>query len=427
VIRPAAAALKEPRVSDDGNLPGKWTLLAFLWGCYVLNHADRQVVYTLFPALQEQFGFSDAILGLTGALFLWVYAVSSPVSGVLGDRLSRIGLVVSSLAVWSTFTLLSGMSQGAVSLLTCRALLGVSESLFMPAAYALMANAHGTKTRSRAIAIFATSQMVGVAAGGSVSGYLAEHVNWRVSFWALGAAGLLFAIPLWHFLRRLPPAIREGNRSRTTAPVSHNFRRLLGIPCLLATTMFIAMGTFGVFLVYTWLPTFLYDKFSLGLSSAGFEASVYPQIGTVIGLLAGGTLADRLYLRWRSVRFWIVVAAFVAAAPCMYLIGSSSTLAITRLAAVGFGLFAGFIIANQVPAAFEVVPASLRATTIGITNFVGAAASGFAPFLGGMARKTIGVDYVMTLTAVIFLCTAVVLAIVVIRHFERDHLQAQEL
>lgn len=424
---PVAPARLGTLPDTSPQLAGKWTLLAFLWGCYVLNHADRQVVYTLFPALQAEFSFSDAVLGLTGALFLWVYAISSPLSGVLGDRLSRIGLVVASLAVWSTFTLLSGFAQGTASLLTCRALLGVSESLFMPAAYALMANAHGTGTRSRAIAIFATSQMVGVAAGGSASGYLAEHLNWRVSFWVLGATGLLFAFPLWRFLRALPTEIREGNRSRATAPAAHNFRRLLGIPTLLATVGFISMGNFGVFLVYTWLPTFLYDKFSLGMARAGFEASVYPQIGTVIGLLAGGTLADRLYFRWHSARFWIVIAAFLAAAPCMYLIGSSSTLAITRIAAVGFGLFAGFIIGNQAPAAFEVVPPSLRATTIGITNFVGAAASGFAPFLGGIARKTFGVHHVMTVTAVIFVCTALMLAIVVTRHFTHDHKNVYEL
>jgi predicted MFS family arabinose efflux permease len=409
------------------NTSAKWTLLFFLWCCYVLNHADRQVVYTLFPALQQQFGFSNAILGLTGALFLWVYAISSPLSGVLGDRLSRIGLVTASLAVWSTFTVLTGFAQGTVSLLACRALLGVSESLFMPAAYALMANAHGPETRSRAIAIFATSQMVGVAAGGSASGYLAEQLNWRFSFWMLGAAGILFSLPLWRFFRSLPWEIREGNRNSQATPPSRNFGRLLSIPTLLATTLFIAMGNFGVFLVYTWLPTFLYDKFSLGLARAGFEASVYPQIGTVVGLIAGGTLADRLYLRWKPARFWIVVIAFLAAAPCMYLIGSSSTLAMTRIAAVGFGVFAGFIIGNQAAAAFEVVPAPLRATTIGITNFVGAAASGFAPFLGGVARNTFGVHHIMTLTAVVFVCTAIILALVTARCFERDYLRAQEL
>ena len=160
----------------------------------------------------------------------------------------------------------------------------------MPAAYALMANAHGPDTRSRAIAMFGTSQMVGVAVGGSASGYIAEHLNWRVAFWVLGATGVLFAFPLWIFLKRLPESIREANRSRQTPNVGRDFRRLLQIRCLMATTMFIAVGNFGVFLVYTWLPTFLYDKFSLGLARAGFEASVYPQIGTVIGLVAGGAL-----------------------------------------------------------------------------------------------------------------------------------------
>jgi hypothetical protein len=96
------------------------------------------------------------------------------------------------------------------------------------------------------------------------------------------------------------------------------------------------------------------------------------------------------------------------------------------MAAAGFGFFAGFIIANQAPAAFEVVPPALRATTIGITNFVGAVASGFAPFLGGVARKTFGVHHVMTVTGLMFLGTALILAIVIARHFERDHRQAYE-
>ncbi|MDQ2899836.1 MAG: MFS transporter, partial [Acidobacteriota bacterium] len=121
----------------------EWQLVAFLWFCYVLNHADRQVVYSLFPALQKTFGYSDALLGLTGALFLWVYGLCSPIAGIWGDRLPKPRLVVGSLVFWSTFTVLTGLSPNGSFLLVCRALLGVSESLFMPAAYALMAAAHG--------------------------------------------------------------------------------------------------------------------------------------------------------------------------------------------------------------------------------------------------------------------------------------------
>src|ERR1051325_2124860 len=131
-------------------LAPEWKLIAYLWLCYLLNHADRQVVYSLFPALQKEFGYSDAVVGLTGALFLWVYGLCSPMAGILGDRLSKTRLIVASLGIWSAFTLLSGFSPNGAFLLVCRALLGVSESVFMPAGYSLMAAAHGPQTRSQA-------------------------------------------------------------------------------------------------------------------------------------------------------------------------------------------------------------------------------------------------------------------------------------
>ena len=101
----------------------------------------------------------------------------------------------------------------------------------MPAAYALMANAHGPDTRSRAIAMFGTSQMVGVAIGGSVSGYIAQHLE--LARLVLGARLYrtpvrLSALALPH---SLPEFIREGNRSQAERNAGRDFRRLLGIPC----------------------------------------------------------------------------------------------------------------------------------------------------------------------------------------------------
>lgn len=404
----------------------EWTLLAFLWVCYVLNHADRQVVYTLFPALQREFGFSDTVLGLTGALFLWVYGLCSPVAGILGDRWSKTKLIAGSLIIWSFLTLLSGLSPNGSFLLVCRALLGVSESMFMPAAYALMANAHGPATRSKAIGIFGTSQLVGVALGGSISGLIAERLHWRISFLLLGSAGILFALPLARHLHRLPLSFHEGTSTDREPASLSSFIRLVRIPSLRIVTVFVACATFGLFLVYTWLPTFLYDKFSLGLARAAFEASVYPQVGTLAGLIVGGTLADRYYARVKAARFWIILIAFLGAAPSIYLIGTSESLAATRLAGVAFGFFSGFIAGNQAAASFDVVPASLRASTIGLLNFLGAAVAGFAPFLGGMARRTIGVDQVMIYTSVLYLLMAFFVLYATLRHFQRDHALAGE-
>lgn len=400
----------------------EWALIAYLWCCYVLNHADRQVVYTLFPALQSEFGLSDTMLGMTGALFLWVYGLCSPIAGILGDRWLRTKVVTGSLIVWSLFTLLTGFAPNGSVLLILRALLGISESLFMPAAFALMAAAHPPESRSRAISLFATSQMLGVAVGGSLSGWLAEKYHWRIAFWVLGTAGILFSIPLWRFLRGVPSSfLSRGSDQR---PDMNSFFSLILIPSLRVVALFVAIATFGLFLVYTWLPTFLHDKFSLGLARAGFEASVYPQIGTAFGLLVGGLLADRLYPRTHAARFWIVVAAFFLAGPGIFLLGHASTLETARLAAIAFGFFSGFISGNQAACAFDVVPAGYRASAIGVLNLLGASVSGFAPFLGGLARRTVGVDQVMLFTGGLYLLTGVFVIHGILRHFHRDHRQA---
>ena len=383
------------------------------------------MVYTLFPALQKEFGYSDTVLGLTGALFLWIYGACSPVAGILGDRWPAPKIVVGSLALWSTFTLLSGFAPNGTALLVCRAFLGVSESFFMPAGFVLMANAHGPSTRSRAVAVFGTSQMIGVAIGGSMSGFIAQYLHWRVSFWILGCCGLLFAIPLWRFLRSVPPHFNKRTKAKPASLKS--FTSLFTNSSLRIVTTYVSVATFGLYLVYTWLPTFLFDKFSLNLARAGFEASVYPQIGTILGLLIGGTSADRIYPRRNSAHFWVVLVAFIGGGPCIYLIGSGVTLEATRIAAIFFGCFAGFIFANQAPSAFDVVPASQRASAIGVLNLVGATVSGFAPFLGGMARKTIGVGQLMAYTSVIYMATGGLVLYAILRHFDRDHKRADEL
>jgi len=401
-------------------IAAEWRLIAFLWFCYLLNHADRQVVYTLFPTLQKSFGFSNAVLGLTGALFLWVYGLCSPVAGIIGDRFSKTAIILASLTVWSMLTLLSGLAPNGQFLLGCRALLGVSESFFMPAAYALMAAAHRPATRSRALALFGTSQLVGVAAGGTASAFIAQKFEWRVSFWVLGGAGLLFALPLRRFFQGLPAEFSEfGGIER--ANIS-SFLLLFRIPMVRIMAFTIAVATFGLFLVYTWLPTFLYDKFHLSLARAGFEASVYPQLGTAGGLLTGGWLADRFLEAVPASRYWVILTALFCGAPCMFLLGWSGQLAAARIAAVGVGFFAGFVSGNQAAATFDVVSRQFRASAIGVLNVTGALVSGFAPFLGGVARGTIGVDRLMSFTAGTYLFTGLVLLYGILRHFEKDRI-----
>jgi MFS family permease len=389
-----------------------------MWVAYFLNYSDRQVIFSIFPILKSELGLTDTQLGLTGSVFLWVYAFCSPVAGQIGDLFSKRLLVVLSLVLWSGVTALTGSATSAFMLLACRAWIGITESLFIPPALALTANAHGPKTRSRAVAIFDTAQLAGVVMGGWFGGFMADHVHWRYAFYALGIFGILFAVPYSLFLKGTSEeAALETKKSSGGLAIA----TLMRIPSYRFLCVIFPAFTFVLWLLYTWLPSFLYDKFSLSLTEAGFVSTVYLQTATLVGLLAGGALADWLYGRTRAARSWLVCVGLFLSAPCVHLIGNTDSLLFTKLAAIGFGLGSGLFIANLMVSSFEVVPADTRASAAGCLNLVGAAVSGFAALLGGLLKGSLGIHGLMTYASLICLAAAVFLAFGIQLYFWKDY------
>jgi MFS family permease len=166
-------------------------LVAFMWFAYFLNYCDRQAVFAMFPVLQSDLGLTDRQLGLTGSIFLWVYGIGCPLAGQIADKYSKRVLVVVSLAIWSLVTVGTGLATSAFILLALRAAMGISESLYMPAAIALTSNAHAPEKRSRAVATLTTAQIVGTVVGAWFGGWMANQGLWREAFFILGAVGLL--------------------------------------------------------------------------------------------------------------------------------------------------------------------------------------------------------------------------------------------
>ena len=374
-------------------------LVAFMWGAYFLNYCDRQAVFAMFPSLRADLGMSDTQLGYVGAVFLWVYAFGCPVSGWLGDRYSKRLLVVLSLVVWSIVTLGTGLVASGAMMLVMRAAMGVSESLYMSSAVALTASAYAPEKRSRAVSMLMTGQIAGTVAGSWFGGWMADRGQWRGAFFVLGALGVLYALPYFAFLRRVgEPAVVSGARP-VFSPLGRS--RVFLLLCLVFPVF-----VFGLWLLYGWLPAFLHDKFALNQSDAAFNATVYLQTATFIGILTGGMIADKLHLRVRSARFWLLVAGLVLSAPCIHFLGNSGTIGVTRLAATGFGFFSGLFIANIFPAAFDVVATESRATAVGFLNFCGAIMSGFATLFGGLWKQSLGIDRMLTLTALGYLLAA---------------------
>jgi len=383
-----------------------WLLVAFTWVAYCLNYSDRQVIFSIFPVLKSTLHFTDAQLGLTGSVFLWVYGLCSPIAGQIGDRFSKRRLVALSLLLWSGVTVLTGMSHSVGMVLTCRALTGVTEALFVPAAVALLANAHRPENRSRAFALYATGQLAGIVVGGWFGGFVAQEFQWRLAFYSLGLAGMVYCVPYLRFLNSLS---EEAHVETKNAGSALAISALARIPTYLVLCLVSSVFNLTLWLLYSWLPDFLYEKFSLTLAGAGYTATVYLQTASLIGMLAGGVLADYFYRRTKAARFWLIAVGLCLAAPCVHLIGNSSSLLYTKLAAVAFGLVSGLALANLYISSFDIVPANTRASAVAFLNLAGYLTSGFAPLVTGIWKHSLGIHTMMTYASLLLVAAALVL------------------
>src|SRR5262245_25953529 len=190
-----------------------WVLVGLLWVVAVLNYLDRQLLVNMAKPIKADLVIADARFGLFSSVFLWVYGICSPFAGYLADRVGRKPVIIASLGIWSGATLFTGFVESFEQMLIARALLGVSEAFYMPAAVALIVDHHATRTRSRATGLHLSGVYVGSVLGG-LGGWLAEHQGWRFSFVLFGSIGVAYALFLIIVLHIGEPAEEEDERPR---------------------------------------------------------------------------------------------------------------------------------------------------------------------------------------------------------------------
>src|SRR5919112_2873680 len=164
-----------------------WIVVALLWVVALLNYMDRQMLSTMKPSMQADIAElqSATNFGHLMAIFLWIYGFMSPVSGIIADKFNRKWIIVSSLFVWSGVTFTMGYATTFNQLYWLRAVMGVSEALYIPAGLSLIADYHSSKTRSLAIGIHMTGLYVGQALGG-FGATIADKFSWNAAFHYFG-------------------------------------------------------------------------------------------------------------------------------------------------------------------------------------------------------------------------------------------------
>jgi MFS family permease len=390
----------------------KWYVVGMLWLVCFLNYADRQAIFALFPLLRVQFQLSDMQLALVGSSFMWMYALFGPVAGWLGDRLSRKGLIVAGLAFWLCVTAATILAQQYWQLTFLRGLGGIAEAVYFPAAMSLIGGYHGPETRSRAMSMHQSAVYVGTVGGGVLAALLGEHFGWRSNFAAFGSLGLLVLIFLLVFLKEPERAVSQStvvDAAGQADPPLKIFAVLLSSPLVLRLIAAFMGANFVAMVFMVWLPTFLFSKFHMSLAMAGANATVFLQAASVVGVLCGGILADKLARKDRGGRMRTQAIGLLGGVVFLFLTGWTYSVQVLIAGMIGFGFCKGIYESNIWASLYDVVRPEHRATAVGMMNSLGWLGGGLAPLAIAAGSRRYGMGACMSATSLVYVLAAIIL------------------
>jgi MFS family permease len=394
--------------SEAKLVSGAWGVVALLFFVGSLNYLDRIIITTMRSSLIESIPMTDVQFGLLTSVFLWVYGILSPLAGFLADRFNRSFVIIGSLFVWSSVTWLTAYATTFEQLLVTRALMGISEACYIPAALALIADYHRGTTRSLANSI----NLAGVMAGSSLGflgGWIAENHDWTIAFIILGAIGVVYSFVLLFFLKDPKDRIAEtSDTSGTKVSFLKAMKDLFGQRAFILMLIFWGLMGMVVWLIVGWLPTYYKEHFNLSQSAAGLYATGYLYPASFAGLLAGGLLADRWSRTNPRARILIPVIGLLIAAPFVFLASYVSLIWIAILCFVVYAFTRMFIDANMMPVLCMIVDPRFRATGYGILNLVSCIVGGVGIYLGGALRDAdIDLSIIFQIASVIMVFCAI--------------------
>ncbi len=373
-------------MNSPRTLSTAWLVVVLLVPVAMLNYLDRQMLAAMkssmmgdIPDIQSKENW-----GIILGSFKWVYALLSPIGGYIADRFSRRYAIVASLFVWSAVTCGTGFVTTFNELVLARALMGISEAFYIPAALALITDFHLGPTRSRAVGLHQMGIYLGLILGG-FTGYVADEpsLGWRTAFQVSGIVGMVYAIPLLLFLRN-PPRVGLSGPS-ATSPASA-MRELLGNPAFLLLVAYFTLPALAGWVVKDWMPDILKERFDLKQGDAGFYAVLPVQLASLVGVLVGGYLADRWMRKSDRGRIYVSAIGMTLFLPALFGVGLSGQL----MFAVGFlilyGIGWGFFDCNNMPILCQLVRPELRATGYGLMNLVSISCGGLADWGFGALR-----------------------------------------
>ncbi len=352
-----------------------WIVVALLWGVALLNYMDRQMLSTMKDSMQIDIVElqSATNFGRLMAIFLWIYGLMSPVAGMIGDRFNRKWLIVGSLFVWSSVTYLMGVAQTFEQIYWLRALMGVSEALYIPAGLSLIADYHSGRSRSLAVGLHMTGLYTGQAIGG-FGATVAAAFSWQTTFHWFGIIGILYAFLLVVFLRDKKREVEMKIQPSAALPKEslwQSLKKLTGSVAFWIILLYFAASSLPGWATKNWLPTLFSENLNLPMSEAGPISTFTIALSSFVGVLFGGSLSDRWVQKNLKGRVYTSAIGLGLTIPSLLLLGMGHHIVSVVGAGLLFGIGFGMFDANNMPILCQFVSSRRRATAYGVMNMTG--------------------------------------------------------
>lgn len=268
-----------------------------------LAYADRNLFSVLIPQIKDEFGVSDAMLGLlAGPAFVIPYILFSIPVARLGDRWSRRGALGLAASIWGLASAACGMVGNFMQLGIARVFVGAGEAGAMPTSQAMIAGLFRPDRLAAASGALAACTYLGLIVGIAGGGYVASEWGWRTAFIALSVPAAVLAPLLWLTAPRNAPSPDGQAAEQMDRSLFASLRAFVANPIL--RNICIGAGVFHI-LAYagtTWIPTFFVRSHGMSLVEAATWLGFSAAIGGFAGSVAGGLLADwasRFGQQWR--------------------------------------------------------------------------------------------------------------------------------
>jgi MFS family permease len=353
----------------DRKLSPFWTLF-ILTGLNLFNYLDRFVLSAVLAPLQRELHLTDAQAGTIGTAFMLGYFATSPVFGLLGDRISRKWLIAVGIFIWSLGTVLTGLAGGFVALLWYRVLVGVGEASYATISPSLISDTFPRNGRNNALTIFYVAIPVGAALGNIIGGEIAGHYTWRHAFIWAGAPGLVLALVLLPFREPKRGEAEGQSELHAVRPAPRDILKLFGITDYMLVVLGYTAYTFAMGGFAHWGPTFLQRVHGVPVEQAGQFFGAVLAVAGLVGTMAGG-FAATAWQRHHPAGYALTLAfSIVASVPVAFgaFLFEDKWVSMCCLAAAMFVLFLPTGPVNTL--ILETVPVNLRASAMAVSIFM---------------------------------------------------------